>query len=344
MYMGLVMECDYREGRTQEEAFAEALSLADLAEDSGLDGVWLAERHFAGPRRPTDPMGAGIPSIASVPLVLAAAIAGRTRPVARRHRRERAAAAPPHPHRRRGGHRGSGEPGPARFRCGAERVPAGVRGLRHPLRGEPRPFPGVARRHHQGLDAGTLFTRGNVLHVQGPGRRAAPLPETAPAHLDRGHHPGHIPDGRTHGPLAGHGVARLRRAAGRQTDRRLPRRAPRGRASGLRQRLPAHPGLRGPKPPAKPFPSPRRAPFGPIAGSPRTSRRPWARRAPPRERSAPSGPKGFPNVTYEELLRDRLAYGTPDMVVERLGQLQEGSVSPASWRSPTSEVASLSNR
>src|SRR5437667_12907899 len=78
MYAGLVMECDYREGRTQEEAFAEAFSIAEIAEDYGLDGVWLAERHFAAPRRPTDPMGAGIPSIASVPLVLAAAIAGRT--------------------------------------------------------------------------------------------------------------------------------------------------------------------------------------------------------------------------------------------------------------------------
>src|SRR5499433_2599156 len=78
MYAGLVMECDYREGRTQEEAFAEAFSIAEIAEDNGLDGVWLAERHFAGPRRPTDPMGAGIPSIASVPLVLASAIAART--------------------------------------------------------------------------------------------------------------------------------------------------------------------------------------------------------------------------------------------------------------------------
>ena len=78
MYAGLVMECDYREGRTQEEAFAEAFSIAELAENHGLDGVWLAERHFAAPRRPTDPMGAGIPSIASVPLVLASAIAART--------------------------------------------------------------------------------------------------------------------------------------------------------------------------------------------------------------------------------------------------------------------------
>jgi len=81
MHVGLVMECDYREGRTQEEAFAEALSIADLAEESGLDGVWIAERHFAAPRGPLDPGGAGIPSIASVPLVLAAAIAARTRRV-----------------------------------------------------------------------------------------------------------------------------------------------------------------------------------------------------------------------------------------------------------------------
>jgi len=79
MHVGLVMECDYREGRTQEEAFAEAMSIAEIAETHGLDGVWLAERHFAMHRRPTDPMGAGIPSIASVPLVLAAAIAARTK-------------------------------------------------------------------------------------------------------------------------------------------------------------------------------------------------------------------------------------------------------------------------
>jgi alkanesulfonate monooxygenase SsuD/methylene tetrahydromethanopterin reductase-like flavin-dependent oxidoreductase (luciferase family) len=78
MHAGLVMECDYREGRTQEEAFAEAFAIVEIAEECGLDGVWLAERHFAGPRRPTDPMGAGIPSIAAVPLVLASAIAART--------------------------------------------------------------------------------------------------------------------------------------------------------------------------------------------------------------------------------------------------------------------------
>ncbi|MBM3941678.1 MAG: LLM class flavin-dependent oxidoreductase [SAR202 cluster bacterium] len=78
MHVGLVMECDYRSGVTQEEAFTEAFQIVDMAEELGLDGLWLAERHFAGPRRPTDPMGAGIPSVVSVPLVMAGAIAART--------------------------------------------------------------------------------------------------------------------------------------------------------------------------------------------------------------------------------------------------------------------------
>jgi alkanesulfonate monooxygenase SsuD/methylene tetrahydromethanopterin reductase-like flavin-dependent oxidoreductase (luciferase family) len=79
MHVGLVMECDYRQGRTQEEAFEEAFTVAETAEEHGLDGVWIAERHFATHRRPTDPMGAGIPSVASVPLVWAGAIAARTK-------------------------------------------------------------------------------------------------------------------------------------------------------------------------------------------------------------------------------------------------------------------------
>ncbi len=78
MHIGLVLECDYRTGATQEEAFTEAFEMVDMAEELGLDGLWLAERHFAAPRRPTDPMGAGIPSVSSVPLVMASAIAART--------------------------------------------------------------------------------------------------------------------------------------------------------------------------------------------------------------------------------------------------------------------------
>lgn len=81
MHIGVVMECDYRMGVTQEAAFDEAFALAETADTYGLDGVWLAERHFAAPRRPGDPMGAGIPSVVSVPLVMASAIAGRTKQV-----------------------------------------------------------------------------------------------------------------------------------------------------------------------------------------------------------------------------------------------------------------------
>ena len=78
MHLGIIMECDYRPEGTQEDAFQEAFSLAQLAEDTGLNGVWLAERHFASPRGASDALGTGIPSIVSVPLVLASAIAART--------------------------------------------------------------------------------------------------------------------------------------------------------------------------------------------------------------------------------------------------------------------------
>jgi alkanesulfonate monooxygenase SsuD/methylene tetrahydromethanopterin reductase-like flavin-dependent oxidoreductase (luciferase family) len=78
MHLGLVMECDYRQGTTEADAFEEVFTLVDTAESCGIDGVWLAERHFAAPGRPLDAFGAGIPSIASAPLVLAGAIAART--------------------------------------------------------------------------------------------------------------------------------------------------------------------------------------------------------------------------------------------------------------------------
>ena len=78
MHFGIIMECDYRESGSTEDAFQEAFSVVDLAENNGLDGVWLAERHFAAPKRPTDSFGAGIPSIVSVPLIMASAIAART--------------------------------------------------------------------------------------------------------------------------------------------------------------------------------------------------------------------------------------------------------------------------
>ncbi len=77
MHVGLVMECDYRYGETEEAAFDEAFAMAEAAEMGGLDGVWLAERHFAAPRSPLDTGGAGIPSVVSSPLIISSAIVAR---------------------------------------------------------------------------------------------------------------------------------------------------------------------------------------------------------------------------------------------------------------------------
>ena len=77
MHVGLVMECDYRYGDTEQAAFDEAFAMAEAAEIGGLDGVWLAERHFAAPRSPLDTGGAGIPSVVSAPLIISSAIVAR---------------------------------------------------------------------------------------------------------------------------------------------------------------------------------------------------------------------------------------------------------------------------
>jgi alkanesulfonate monooxygenase SsuD/methylene tetrahydromethanopterin reductase-like flavin-dependent oxidoreductase (luciferase family) len=73
MDIGLMMDGDYREGQTQQAAFDETLKIADLAETLGFDGIWLAERHFSPPGG-----SALVPSIGSAPLLVATAIATRT--------------------------------------------------------------------------------------------------------------------------------------------------------------------------------------------------------------------------------------------------------------------------
>ena len=77
MHVGLVMECDYRYGESEQAAFDEAFAMAEAAEMGGLSGVWLAERHFAAPRSPLDTGGAGIPSVVSAPLIISSAIVAR---------------------------------------------------------------------------------------------------------------------------------------------------------------------------------------------------------------------------------------------------------------------------
>ena len=77
MHVGLVMECDYRYGETEQAAFDEAFAMAEAAELGALDGVWLSERHFAAPLNAHDTGGFGIPSVVSAPLIMSTAIVSR---------------------------------------------------------------------------------------------------------------------------------------------------------------------------------------------------------------------------------------------------------------------------
>ena len=73
MHFGLMMDCDYRPSETQREAFDAILGTAELAEKLGFDGVWLSERHFSPPGG-----SALVPSVGASPLLIATAIAMRT--------------------------------------------------------------------------------------------------------------------------------------------------------------------------------------------------------------------------------------------------------------------------
>src|SRR6266436_4587646 len=68
MEFGMFHEFPSLSGRSESEAFDEAMDQVDAAERLGLDVMWLAELHFE-PRR----------SVLSAPLSIASAIAGRTR-------------------------------------------------------------------------------------------------------------------------------------------------------------------------------------------------------------------------------------------------------------------------
>ena len=65
---GMFHEFQCPAGRTQPEAFAESFEQVDAAERWGLDVIWLAELHFLPER-----------SVLSAPLLIAAAVAARTK-------------------------------------------------------------------------------------------------------------------------------------------------------------------------------------------------------------------------------------------------------------------------
>lgn len=68
MEFGSFMEFHRRDGRSQVEAFEESFAHVRQAEEQGLHGVWLAESHFTPDR-----------AVLASPLIIAAAIAGMTR-------------------------------------------------------------------------------------------------------------------------------------------------------------------------------------------------------------------------------------------------------------------------
>ena len=68
MDFGINVDFAVRRGGTHEETFQEAFELVDLAEDMGVDTAWLGEGHFL-PNR----------SVLSAPIVVASAIAARTK-------------------------------------------------------------------------------------------------------------------------------------------------------------------------------------------------------------------------------------------------------------------------
>ena len=56
MDFGMFLDFSTRPGRGHESAFQEAFDLVDLAEETGLDTVWLGETHFNGNRPISAPM------------------------------------------------------------------------------------------------------------------------------------------------------------------------------------------------------------------------------------------------------------------------------------------------
>jgi alkanesulfonate monooxygenase SsuD/methylene tetrahydromethanopterin reductase-like flavin-dependent oxidoreductase (luciferase family) len=68
MHIGMFMEFGFRNGGSARDAFRDGFKLVDAGESWGLDSAWLAEFHFMPDR-----------SVLSSPIVLAGAIAARTK-------------------------------------------------------------------------------------------------------------------------------------------------------------------------------------------------------------------------------------------------------------------------
>ncbi|HLF05311.1 MAG TPA: LLM class flavin-dependent oxidoreductase [Dehalococcoidia bacterium] len=322
MHIGLVMECDYRSGATQEEAFAEAFQMVDMAEELGLDGLWLAERHFAAPRRPTDPMGAGIPSVVSVPLVMASAIAARTQ----RIRIGTGVSVLPlcHPVR-------LAEEAATVDQISHGRLDFGVgrSGFPRSYEGYGIPYGESRERFQESLEVillawtqerfsyeGKYFNFNNLSVVPRPYQKPHPPIRVAATTKDT------FPQVGSMGlPL----VTGLRGFSLPELDDQLKSYREAWRKAGhpgngdVYLRLPAYVAETADKAHSEPEASTMRSYRRLAENFAKSARSAGTTASEDRIQRA----ERLADVTYDELLRDRLAYGTPDMVVERLIQLRD---------------------
>ena len=182
MQFGSFMEFHRREGSTQADAFREAFDHIALAEELGLDAVWLAESHF-NPAR----------SVLSSPHAIASAIAARTKrlkvgtavsvlPLGNPLRTAEEAATIDHI-----------SEGRFEFGVGRSGLPGSYEGYNIPYAESPRPLLRVPRHHPEGVARRAFQLRRQLLHLQRCLPRAKALPESAPAYPHRRDHIGDLP-------------------------------------------------------------------------------------------------------------------------------------------------------
>jgi len=311
MEFGLFHEFQKSHDTSEEDAFAQSFELVDAAEAWGLDAMWLAELHFAPDR-----------SVLASPLILAAAIAQRTR----RMKIGTAVQVLPlcHPLRL------------AEEAATVDQISDGRLIFGVGRSGFPRAYSGYGVRYDESRDRfqeslevilkawtergfshqGKYYTFENLTVVPQPYQKphppiwvAATTQDTFPLiggmglSLVTGLRGFDIPEARRH--LAAYRAAR--RAAGHPGDGnvyvRMPVYVADTAEGGLRE--PEESTMRSYRRLAENMAQSVEA-LGTTAAEERAERA--ARLA---------------QVTYDEVLRDRVAYGTPDMVVDRLRQLRD---------------------
>ena len=322
MHLGIFMQCEYRRGATEPEAFDEALALAETAETLGLDGVWLAERHFASPHRLLE-AGGGVPTIASAPLILGSALAARTSrlrigiavsvlPLAHPVRLAEEAATLDHLSR-----------GRLDFGVGRSTFPTAYAGYGVPY-GESR------ERFEECLDilllawtqerfsyAGKHHTFNEVCVVPKPYQKPYP-----PIRIAASSHDTFPMVGRKGYPIfVGLGSADVSDVAGHlAVYRQAAREAGHpGNGTDVFLRIPVYVA----ETPAQAYEEPRASTLESYSRlAVRLARSAGAAGAAPSEERAERAER-LAGADYDEMLRNRLAYGTPEAVAGRLGELRD---------------------